>query len=46
MNLFIELNFITGFAVGIEWHPMGSVDDEIGYVVMDLGIIRLLFGYQ
>jgi hypothetical protein len=45
MTVGLELSFITGFCVGVEWHPMDSVEDDIGYVVIDIGIIRLLVPY-
>lgn len=46
MSIGIELSFITGFSVGFEWHEKGKVDEEFGYWVFDLGIVRFLFVYQ
>lgn len=46
MNVMVELNMITGFMLGFEWLPVGSVDDEVGFVVFDIGIVRFLITYQ
>lgn len=46
MNIGLELSFIMGFSVGFELHEKGKIDEDIGYLVIDLGILRLLFMYQ
>lgn len=37
--------FITGFALGVEWVSKGDLDD-FSYFVLELGIIRLVFTFE
>jgi hypothetical protein len=46
MNFILEVNFITGFMLGFEWAPKGHLDEEEGYIVVDLGIFRFLVTYE
>jgi hypothetical protein len=39
----IKPHLITGFAFGIEYVPESSTEDGWNYVVLDLGILRLMF---
>lgn len=44
-----SFNLITGFMIGVEWHPRGSFEDDedpFGYVAIDLGILRVLVTYN
>lgn len=46
MNFEINIDFITGLCLGVEWTPYGSVFEDAGCVAVDLGIIRVLVFYS
>lgn len=45
MRVGMELSLITGISFSVEWHPVGVVEEDVGYVVVDVGIVRILFPY-
>ena len=45
MKFGLELSFICGISFGVEWHPIGTVEDDVGYWVVDIGIVRCLLPY-
>lgn len=41
----IGIDTILGFAVGIEYVPKGEVEDDESFLLIELGIIRLMITF-
>lgn len=42
----ILLNAIYGFVVGFSITPIGDADDEEGFLIVELGIFRIIIVYS
>lgn len=42
----IGFEFVYGFVFGIEFVPKGEVDDDESYLLLEVGIARILFTFS
>lgn len=42
----INLDWIFGFALGFSITPVGDADEDEGYLIIEIGILRFIIVYE